>query len=358
MNNQENRIELKENLLLLESMTTDQSKQPSLYHPGIYWLKKTKNTIAQIKEYGILNFRGTDTAIGTSYTDSKLLDIRNSLNSTILLKLIKLFTELYPFNKIYTSQVTLTKSYLNESLFFQNEYIKTNKIAKELIGKYKLPYSLLGGCISKGSIDNKEYSIHYLNLLQQHDFMTNYIDFKQINSVFEIGGGFGINIHLLLENYPNIKKVLYLDIPPHLYIGTQYLKSFYGGSVVDYNQTKDLNEIVFSKNNDLEIICIAPWQIESFRSSIDIFMNAHSFVEMPKKVIGNYVNQLKKFKNFKETIIALTSYDEENLETTFNPQELTNYFDNRNFLSNNSPTLMNTSRINHYYLSLPNIVKD
>lgn len=80
--------------------------------------------------------------------------------------------------------------------------------------------------------------------------------------MFEIGGGFGQYIHVLLQNYSNIKKILYLDIVPNIYVGTQYLKRFYGESVIDYNITRKMNKIQFSDNNKLEIICIAPWQIE------------------------------------------------------------------------------------------------
>ena len=63
---------------------------------------------------------------------------------------------------------------------------------------------------------------------------------------FEIGGGVGTNVHLVLENYKNIRKVLYLDIPPNLYVGTQYLKAFYGNAVSDYRTLKTLDSIKFS----------------------------------------------------------------------------------------------------------------
>ena len=96
--------------------------------------------------------------------------------------------------------------------------------------------------------------------------------------------------------------------------------------VKDYLSVKDLKEIKFSNNNDLEIICIPPWLIEKLNVEIDHFHNAASFVEMPKKVVKNYIQYVFKFKT-KE--ISLISYSNFNTETTFNPEELNNFFNNK-----------------------------
>ena len=52
---------------------------------------------------------------------------------------------------------------------------------------------------------------------------------------------------------------------------------------------------------------------------------AASFVEMPKKVIQNYIKFIKKFET-KE--ISLISYDG-SFDSTFNPQELNTFFENK-----------------------------
>ena len=75
----------------------------------------------------------------------------------------------------------------------------------------------------------------------------------------------------------------------------------------------------------MEILCIPPWLIEKVYAEIDHFHNAASFVEMPKIVIKNYVKFIKSFKT-KE--ISLISYDSFNSKTTFNPEQLNEFFDN------------------------------
>ncbi len=159
-----------------------------------------------------------------------------------------------------------------------------------------------------------------------------------------------VNIHLLLENYKNIRKVLYLDIPPNLYVGTQYLKSFYGPAVLDYRTLKLRDSIKFSSDDSIEIFCITPWQIEKFRSSIDIFLNSHSFVEMPKSVIKNYIYYFNGFPGSINSAIALTTYSNFDLNTTFHPNELPKFFENRKFDCFEEDTLLNSCR-NIYFIS-------
>ena len=85
-------------------------------------------------------------------------------------------------------------------------------------------------------------------------------------------------------------------------------------------------KLSFEENDKLEIICIPPWEIEKIKIGIDHFHNAASFVEMPKKVIENYVKYLKK-NNTRE--ISLISYDSYDLKTTFKPEILNDFFDNK-----------------------------
>ena len=157
------------------------------------------------------------------------------------------------------------------------------------------------------------------------DKLSETFNFKNISSFFEIGGGFGANVHFLVTNFPNIKKILYLDVVPNIYVGTQYLKSFYKEKVKDYSNLKNLDKISFSKNNDLEILCIPPWMIEKVDVEIDHFHNSNSFVEMPKNVIENYVKFIQKFKVKQISLISYQNYD---LKTTFNPNELNVFFGN------------------------------
>ena len=343
-------IELKDDLELLDMMLTDSKNQPPLYHPGPYHAAKAKNAGNEIKRCGIADFRGSTSLIGLAYADTLYIDNRNAYNHGRR-RLIRWATKTYPLSRIYESQVRRTESYANECIIYAQEILNRNEKTRNLLKKYTIPYSLLGKCLRKVKIDGYDYSIHYLSLLEQLDSVASHIKFNDACSIFEIGGGFGANIHLLLENYKNIRKVVYLEIPPTLYVGTQYLKAFYGTAVFDYRALKHLDSIKFSADNNIEIYCIAPWQIEKLECAVDIFMNSHSFVEMPKNVVKNYVD---KFNGFPESInaaIALTTYDGFDLNTTFHPSELPKFFQDRKFDYFEVDRLLTSSRKDLFFVS-------
>ncbi len=343
-------LELKDDLALLDIMLTDSKAQPLLYRPGPFWATYAQNSANEIKRCGLADFRGSTNLIGFGYTDSLFLDIQNVYDHGFR-RLALWLTKIYPLSKIHEAQVRWTEIYANESIIYAQEILNVKQKTRDLLNKYTIPYSLLGNCLRKAEIDGHVYSIHYLNLLEQHENIASRVKFNDAYSVFEIGGGFGANIHLLLENYKNIRKVLYLDIPPHLYVGTQYLKALYGTAVFDYRALKNLDSIKFTANDNIEIFCVAPWQIEKFESVIDILINSHSFVEMPKNVVKNYVDKFNRFPESRSAAIALTTYEDFDLKTTFHPSELPTFFEDRDFSHFEVARLLNSSKNDLFFVS-------
>ena len=308
---------------LLTTLVDDEKKiNKNLYSSGPYWNYKNKKTITEINKKGLDEFRGLSAGIGTSFADNIVYDIRNELNFKG--RIISKIFSLPLINKIYKSQLNITKNYID--LYLENlaAVYKNNDEVKKLIEKFKFNNTTEFGCVRKFKYLNKEYSIHYLKMADRVNKIAGIFDFNEIRSYFEIGGGFGANIHFLITNYPNIKKIIYLDAVPNIYVGTEYLKFHYKNKVKDYLATKKIKEISFEDNDDLEIICLPPWEIEKINVKIDHFHNAASFVEMPKEVVKNYINYIKKFKT---KDISLISYDNFDLSTTFDPELLSEFFD-------------------------------
>ena len=311
--------------MLLNKLVKDEKKiDRKLYSSGPYWDYKNRRAILEIKKKGLGDFRGLTAGIGTSFADNLVLDIRNELN--IKGRIVGKIFSLPILNKIFNGQLKMTKNYVDS--YIENQaivYQKSQKV-QNLINKFKFENTSDFGCIQSFEYLNKNYSCSYLNMADRINTLSEYFDFKNIKSFFEIGGGFGANIHFLVTNFPNIKKILYLDAVPNIYVGTEYLRHYYKEKVKDYLELQNLDRISFSKNNELEIFCIPPWLIEKVETEIDHFHNAASFVEMPRLVINNYVKFIKKFKT-KE--ISLISYDGFDLKTTFNPEELNNFFSDK-----------------------------
>ena len=311
--------------MLIDELIRDEKKiNRTLYSSGAYWDYKNTRAILEIKKKGLSDFRGITAGIGTSFADNQVIDIRNEFN--IKGRIIGKIFSLPLLDVIFNSQIKTTKNYLN--LYLKNKAIvyKNDKNVLDLLNKFKFDNSTNFGCVLSFKHNNKEYSCHYLEMADRINKLSQLFNFNNIASFFEIGGGFGANIHFLITNFPNIKKIVYLDAVPNIYVGTEYLRSFYKEKVKDYNELKRFDKINFSNNDELEILCIPPWLIEKVDVEIDHFHNAASFVEMPKNVVENYIKFIKKF-NTKE--ISLISYDNFDLKTTFNPEELNIFFDNK-----------------------------
>ena len=310
--------------MLIDELIRDEKKNnKSLYSSGPYWDYKNSRAILEIQKKGIQDFRGLTAGIGTSFSDNEVLDVRNEYN--IKGRIVGKIFSLPILNIIFNSQLKLTKSYIHSYLLNKSLVYENDRNVHDLLKKYKFENTTEFGCISSFKYLNKKYSCHYLEMADRISKLSKEFNFNDISSLFEIGGGFGANIHFLITNFPNIKKILYLDVVPNIYVGTEYLRRFYKDNIKDYSDLKNLDAISFSKNNELEILCIPPWLIEKVDANIDHFHNAASFVEMPKKIVENYVKFIRKFKT-KE--ISLISYDRFDSNTTFNPEELNIFFNN------------------------------
>tara|TARA_B100000767_G_C19750419_1_gene530549 strand:+ start:691 stop:1695 length:1005 start_codon:yes stop_codon:yes gene_type:complete len=311
-------------MLLNELIKEEEKNDKELYSSGPYWSYKNSRAIFQIKEKGLSSFRGTNAGIGTSFADNLVSDVRNELN--LRGRLVGKIFSLPFISKLFNEQLRVTNDHIKNYLKNLEIVYKTNKNVLALLEKFNFVNTTDFGCVEKFTYSDKEYSTLYLEMADRVNKLSSSFKFKNIRNFFEIGGGFGANVHFLVTNYPNIKKIIYLDAVPNIYVGTEYLKYHFKDKVKDFLHLKDLDEISFSKDDELEILCIPPWLIEKLNVEIDHFHNSASFVEMPKKVIKNYIEFVKKFKT-KE--ISLISYDSFNTQTSFNPEELNNFFENK-----------------------------
>ena len=335
---------------LLLSLLKDHKNANALYKPGPYWDKKTKMAIKDIKRFGITDFRGGENTIGASFADSAIIDLRTQTNLGLGNLLCFFYTKIYPFNRLFDAQVKYSEGLfhrLNERI---NHSILSDRELLIMLQDFKPPQeNIKGGCKMYCNIEGVNVSHLYIQMLWRLKNISLHMELGGIKTYFEIGGGFGSFVHCLLENYNNVRKVVYLDVAPNLYIGTQYLRSFYGDAVKDYTELRTKTEISFKDDDSLEILCIASWQIENLRCKIDLFHNANSFVEMPKSVVENYGKFVKSLMS-KNGSISLISYDGFDLATTYDPTELPKLLNLRRdkLEVSNKPRALDKSRFDFY----------
>lgn len=293
---------------LLDLLVCDEKKiNKKLYSGGPYWNYKCKKIYDELLKKNLYGFRGLYSGVGTSYADNIVLDIRNELGKKGKFASFFLKGNLNPLNKIFINQVKNNISHIENYLKYKSlTYTRSEKVIR-LTTTYNFENTTEFHCVDKVKINNKDISTLYIEIANDIEFINKHHDLKKISSFFEIGGGFGSKIHFLLTNFKNIKKIIYLDIVPNIFVGTNYLKNFYGSKVIDYATTRNLKSIKFSDNDNLEIFSLPVWEIEKLDLTIDYFHNSHSFQEVPIHQIKNYYKFLKNFmKN--NTKISLISY--------------------------------------------------
>lgn len=284
---------MQDDLRLLQTMVDDQRGQSGLYSPGAYWRPYCDRIVSAIKRDGISNFRSNH-AISKGYADSVSLDPSLFWGTTGSWRsgLLKKFVEFGPVRKTLIAPYLSAIDYHYRKMSGFRQYYYDREFGAWLNDNFKgerLPETLAGGCVESVEINGRRISINYLTHLVRIFNFSKHIDLTRIKSVFEIGGGYGANAHLLLHLYPNIKKFFYLDIAPVLYVGTQYLKYFFPGSVKDYLQTRDKERIDVPEDDVREIIAILPWQLDRVGGRFDLFWNSASLQEMDPEIIDNYL---------------------------------------------------------------------
>ncbi len=315
---------------LLAEMLDAARRQPALYQPGPYWRAKTEAAVRQISRHGLEGFRGEESGLGTSYADNLFTDVRSTLDTRRGRPIKFLLERLWPFSAVFDSQVALTRGYARDEIRLRAARMRESDAARSLVERYKIKNSLLGGCVGTTRIKGQEYSLHHLRTLQLIDRVSRHVNLESVHAVFEIGGGFGALVQLLIDNFSAIRKVVYLDVVPNLYVGTCYLRTLFGAAVRDFSETSPLARISFRDTDTLEILAIAPWQIERLDLSIDLFWNSNSFVEMPPPVTSNYARHVLSLSQPNTAGLVLSTYGGGEANT-LSPQDLPALFPNREF---------------------------
>lgn len=348
----ESEIKIPIDVDLLNIMTKDQHKSEAIFHPGSYWERKAINSTKNLSKYSLNGFRGGSSPIGMSYADNPIVDVRNSISPGIRKSMLHLLRGFPLLFDLIDSQVAITRDYYLQMMAMKQEILADSPRVHQLLKDWVMPYSLRGGCESSYLIDGCLISELYLTMLDRHEICSTMVNFEDARIFCEIGGGFGANVHLLLSNYPNIKKIIYVDIPPNLYVGTQYLKSFFGSSVLDYRKLMVRDSFHFSDTDDLEIVCIAPWQMERINTEIDIFQNDSSFVEMPNLAIEKYHQLLGRWDLKNQSARILGSYLPFDPQTTIDPKSLTAFSPMRTFTQFTRPQLCHPQSDYLYQISV------
>lgn len=143
----------------------------------------------------------------------------------------------------------------------------------------------------------RTYGCAMLRLLKALVFLKKTVKTEGIQSVLEIGGGFGSLGEILLKSDSADYLYVDVDIPPVAAVATHYLQAIFGpDAVADYVETRtwDVVDIEALKQKGFRAAVLCPWQLPRLQGAFQLFVNTSSFQEMEPDVVRVYAEHVDR----------------------------------------------------------------
>lgn len=276
---------------------SDMERASEQWRPTAYWRGYAKRISTRLLEVGLVGYR-EDWEILKGHAMIGPIMPRPFAHRSKQVRLLKTLSRLPGFKQavsFLTSQTrnenarhTATHDMLVSSI---RQLLSTDPETRKLMGRV---LEGRAGLVNPSSADPGAFSLDFLLHLAKFATVKSAVDILPMRRILEIGGGQGkfAEIFMKLGTDPNRGYCL-IDIPPVLYIATQYLKAEFPGRVVDYTDLADADRIT-DADIDGKILAIPPWLIDRLDIDFDLFWNSASFQEMEKTIVTEYIDRVTK----------------------------------------------------------------
>lgn len=276
----------------LDVAIQDMQSQNVLYQPSSFWADASEKIVGEICTYGIDKFRSLPKPLGffvPSYGSPG-----NSFNKDAVQSLLVFCAKEF-------SQAPKNLQALDQFLSGYNAANADYRVLQAADDINKKPYlhrfseSSYGAPVEQWAFDGKKYSRSALNYALGLTFLKRHIGQSKIQTVIEIGGGFGTLGELLLSDDTNQIKYIDIDIPPTSFVAQQYLTARFGSeNVAGYASLRDKETIAINALPKASVM--TSWQIEKLTGNADLFVNFISFQEMEPEIVQNYLNHVDRLQ--------------------------------------------------------------
>lgn len=274
----------------LDAMFADLQRGRPEVQPSKYWLKLNKDNQGQLFASGFDNFRRTVAKDYFTWTrmvpwdDQFLFLIRNLPLSTTVANVFRSF--LRPKHRHIPLRESLTYNFLSNMVwdYAVRSFPEMEKLSEPPIGNP--PQLHRKGRLISQDLANSGLEAQFI--------LSGLPNTLKVQTVGELGAGYGRTAHALLTLRPNIRYVV-IDIPPALYVSQCYLAAVYPNRKVfkwrpfnSYAEIKDEFE-------SADLAFLLPSQIELLPDEhFDLFINISSLHEMSIEQIRYYFAQIRR----------------------------------------------------------------
>ncbi len=295
---------------LLDLLLEDQRKNSITFQPSEYWKPYSVRIRDELWNSGLASFR-RNPRIAKGYSDVLVRDPFDLMDRTAMTWRFHKLISWLPFvkSKVFSHYKRAIAASQNEAVRVRSELsrFRNADMLETHASTLASMNTMLGSPEAYFLWSDQRIALNYLEQLCVIENFRSEIGFDRAQSFLEIGGGFGSHAHLILTLYPQIEKYLYIDLPPMLYVGTQYLRAHFGDSVYTYadwskDRPDDLNQI------SNRILCLPPWCLEQCTFNWDAAFSMASFQEMRSDQVLYYLDFLGKNAASEDSNLALLYY--------------------------------------------------
>ena len=261
-------------LRLLDLMLEDLEHAPVAYKPTNFWASELSTIIDELRTHGVETFRRHPSA-RMFYAPTYATGSRKQRFSSNALARVDQGRSLA--EKIENRHLAEFDYRLVKGLDPDGRLLTASE-------------STFGQPAEQFVFDGRRYSRSFLNYLRGLVFFKRLVPGAQLETVVELGGGYGTLGEILTQTEPSITYVD-SDIPPVAFVATCYLRHVFGAArVADYSETRESDKIDLGQlRRDGRSAVVPSWQFPNLVGSIDLFANFISFQEMEPDVVRNYV---------------------------------------------------------------------
>lgn len=292
---------IQDDLELLRLFLSDMSQQSALWQPTSYWQGHCERIGKELAVRGLKDFRqnwnlmrGVD--LGFKYTGLDSLNLRPS-------RISRLFTGVPPVRELlnqYENHLSKVRETWDRTL--HQHLQREAAMLFALLSRGETSSEILRRVSDSGVGLPDSYDFdghrHTSNLLHHICLFALTLQAEgatDCSRVIEIGGGYGALPELwrkLGRGMPD-GYFVEIDIPPLVYVTTQYLRAIFPGDVIDYREIRQAKRLTASDING-KIVVIPPWLVPTLDLEFDLLWNSISFQEMEHEVVENYLDHLAK----------------------------------------------------------------
>jgi putative sugar O-methyltransferase len=303
-------IIVRDDKALLEALIADQRSAGAVFNAGDYWKSYAARVVKELNRSGVGQFR-RNTRIGKGYVDNVQRNPFDTLDhDSRTHRLYRLVTALPLVQRhVLDKFENAIRASQDRSVQLEGDLLLLRGAAvfEKHAALLRDIETLAGEPEACVSVHGRETALTYLDQLCRIETFEPGMAFDTGRRFMEIGGGFGVNAHLQLALHTGLEAYLYVDIPPMLYVGSQYLRAHFGDEVYTYTdwlreRPEDLSTV------RQRLICLPPWALQHSKFTWDRAWNSASFQEMNEAQVDFYVDYLADNAAGEDARMALIYY--------------------------------------------------